>query len=133
MTYYLLDTNHLSPLVTEGHPLREKILERLQNGDVFAVPAIALSEFLFGISILPRAKQNQRAWSLLSNNFIYYDVDRFDAEQAADLRLFLRKNGRQLALPDALIAVVALRYNLILLTKDADFAAVPGLSYESWR
>jgi predicted nucleic acid-binding protein len=132
MTYYLLDTNHLSPLVTEGHPLRDRILERLQNGDVFAIPAVVLSEFLFGIRILPRAEQNQRAWSLLSDNFIYYDLDRSDAEQAADLRLFLRKKGRQLALPDALIAVVALRYNLILLTQDADFSAVPNLQHESW-
>jgi len=47
--------------------------------------------------------------------------------------LSLRKQGWQLAMLDAFIAVVALRYDLILLTIDKDFRAVPKLRYENWR
>jgi serine/threonine protein phosphatase PrpC len=37
VTAYLLDTNHLSPLVTLGHSLRNKILAQVQVGDSFAI------------------------------------------------------------------------------------------------
>ena len=56
-----------------------------------------------------------------------------DADLAADLRILLRTRGRQLELPDALIAGVALRLDFTLLTADADFAAVPGLRTEDWQ
>jgi predicted nucleic acid-binding protein len=32
-----------------------------------------------------------------------------------------------------MIAVIALRYTLILVTTDQDFAGVPGLQLENWR
>ncbi|CUS04416.2 Ribonuclease VapC [Candidatus Promineifilum breve] len=132
MTRYLLDINHLSPLVTVGHSLRQTVLERIAAGDNFAIPAPVLSEFLFGIGLLARAAENQAAWQELAGAFGYYHIDRQDAEAAAELRLRLRRAGRQLALIDALVAVVALRQGLTLLTTDGDFDAVPGLDRQSW-
>ena len=61
-----------------------------------------------------------------------YVPDEWDAESAADLQLALRRRGRQLETVDSLIAVVTLRYGLILLTTDKDFQAVPGLPQENW-
>ena len=58
MTSYLLDTNHASPLVTLGHPLRERILTRLDEGHSFAICVPTLTETFFGISVLPRATLN---------------------------------------------------------------------------
>jgi tRNA(fMet)-specific endonuclease VapC len=132
LTRYLLDTNHLSPLVTVGHSVRQVVLERITAGDSFAIPTPVLSEFLFGIGQLPRARENQAAWQVLADTFGYYHVDRLDAEAAAELRLRLRLTGRPLALVDALVAVVALRQGLTLLTTDTDFDAVPGLDRENW-
>ncbi len=132
MTRYLLDTNHLSPLVTTGHPIRQAVLERLAAGDDFAIPAPVLSEFRFGIGLLPRALENVAVWEGVADEFGYYHIDRQDAEAAAELRLRLRREGRQLALVDALIAVVALRHGLTLLTTDADFDAIPGLERANW-
>ena len=37
MENYLLDTNHAAALVTLGHPLRQRVLLRLQAGDTFAI------------------------------------------------------------------------------------------------
>jgi predicted nucleic acid-binding protein len=59
MTDYLIDTNHLSPLISEGHALRSKLLRQNQLGDSFAIATPALAELLYGIQILPRARQNQ--------------------------------------------------------------------------
>ncbi len=130
---YLLDTNHISPLVTSGHPLRAKILSRFQTNDQFSIATPALHEFLFGIRLLPRAVENLQTWHNLKGLFKYYHVDPSTAEQSAQLRVSLRQQGRQLEAIDSFIAVVAIRYDITLLTTDKDFQAVQGPRYENWR
>ena len=132
MTRYLLDTNHLSPLITVGHPLRTKLLLRMQQGDQFAIGVSALTELLYGIQVIPRSRQNVVEWEQLRSIFLFYHIDQADAEQAATLQVTLRQRGRQLQTVDALIAAVALRYGLTLLTTDRDFLAVTGLVQENW-
>jgi predicted nucleic acid-binding protein len=132
MATYLLDTNHLSPLVTIDHPLRVKVLRQNQLGDHFAVAAPSLTELLFGIQTVPRAQQNLLEWHRLRPIFLFHQIEPVDAELAATLQLGLRKRGRQLQTVDALIASVVLRYDLILLTTDQDFQAVAGLPQENW-
>jgi tRNA(fMet)-specific endonuclease VapC len=132
MTHYLLDTNHASPLVTIGHPLRQRILGGLQDGHTFAICVPALAETLFGISLLPRAKENRAEWSRLRPFLPCYVPDEHDAEHAADLRVALRRQGRQLETVNSLIAVIALRNDLTLLTTDGDFKPIPQLKRENW-
>ena len=62
----------------------------------------------------------------------YYDVSAGEAEQAANLRITLRQQGRQLEAIDSMLAIIALRNDLTLLTTDKDFQAVPGLKQENW-
>lgn len=133
MTEYLLDTNHISPIVTIEHPLRQKILTQLQAGDTFSIATPALSEFLFGIGTLPRAKRNLREWERIKHDFKYYNIGQIDAEQSAKLRLALRQQGWQLGIIDSLIAIIALRNDLVLLTNDKDFTAISNLKQENWR
>ncbi|HET6248845.1 MAG TPA: type II toxin-antitoxin system VapC family toxin [Tepidisphaeraceae bacterium] len=129
---YLLDTNHAGTLVTLTNPLRHRVLQRLQRGDTFAITVPVVAETLFGIGLLPRAKQNVVEWSALRPNFVCYVPDEADAESAAALQRSLRRQGRQLETVDAFIAIVALRYQLVLLTTDKDFAAVPNLKCQNW-
>jgi predicted nucleic acid-binding protein len=132
MAEYLMDTNHLSPLVTLHHPLRHRFLKAQQLGHAFALTIPALTETLFGLSLTHRSRQNLAEWQRLMPGLTVYDLNRTDAEQAADLQLQLRRQGWQLGTVDALIAAVALRYNLTLLTTDKDFSAVPLLKQENW-
>lgn len=48
------------------------------------------------------------------------------------LQVSLRRRGRQLETVDAIISAIALRYDLILLTTDRDFAIVPALNQQNW-
>jgi predicted nucleic acid-binding protein len=132
MTNYLLDTNHLSPLVTLDHPLRNKILLQIKAGDLFAIAALALNEFLFGIGTTKRAQQNWQEWEFLRPSFTYYRIDVDDAEKAARLRINLRTRGRQLEAIDSMLAIIALGNDLTLLTTDKDFLVVPSLKQENW-
>jgi tRNA(fMet)-specific endonuclease VapC len=132
MADYLLDTNHLSPLITLTHPLRQRVLPHMRAGHTFALTIPILTELLFGIALTPRAKENLNEWLRLKPGLLIFDLDQFDGEQAAELQTLLRRRGRQLATVDALIAAVALRYDLTLLTTDGDFAAIPQLKQENW-
>jgi tRNA(fMet)-specific endonuclease VapC len=132
MADYLLDTNHLSTMVTEKHPVRLRIQRQLRFGDTFAIATPTLTEMLYGIQMLPRARRNVADWQQLSVMFDYYAIERSDAEQAATLQVILRHQGWQLATVDALMAAIALRYDLVLLTADNDFNRVAGLRYENW-
>ena len=132
MNEYLLDTNHVSPLVTIGYPLRERVFERIDAGDKFAVCVPVVTETLFGIGILPRAKQNREQWTRLMQLLPCYIPDESDAEFAGNLRISLRSRGWQLETVDALIASVALRHGITVLTTDKDFRGVPNLQHENW-
>lgn len=129
---YLIDTNHLSPMITAGHRLRIRILEALEAGDEFYIAVPVISEFLFGLLLLPRAVTNEAEWKQIEPEFGYIGVDKEDAIQAAKLRAWLRRHGKQLGFVDALIAVIALRNDLTLLTTDQDFAVIPQLMCENW-
>lgn len=78
------------------------------------------------------AQQNRNEWEKLSVMFYYRSIDRRDAERAATLQIDLQRHGWQLNIVDALIASIALRYNLILLTTDSDFSEITGLQVENW-
>ena len=119
-------------MVTLNHPLRQRVLVALQAEHTFAITVPVLVEMLFGIGMLPRAEQNQAEWQQLRSNFECYIPDESDAKQAADLQIQLRRQGWQLVTVDALIAAVALRHDLTLLTRDKDFSAISSLNQENW-
>ena len=129
---YLLDTNHLSPLVTPKHHLRQRVVQALAAGESFGICLPCITETIFGIGLLPRAKQNRVEWEALLPNFHIYVPDLQDAKDAAELQIALRKQGWQIETVDATIAIVAVHYQLTLLTTDKDFTAVPGLLIENW-
>lgn len=111
----------------------KKILDRWAAGDEFSLCVPVLSETLFGISVLPRAAANRAEWRQLRQRLTCYQLEELDAEYAVDLQLSLRAKGRQLEMTDALIAAIAIRYDLILLTQDGDFRPITQLKQENWR
>jgi tRNA(fMet)-specific endonuclease VapC len=132
MGEWLLDTNHVSPLVTPGHRLRARVHRALNDGERFWVIAPVVAEAVYGISVVPRSTQNLETWGVLKPKLNYYDVSLTDAVYAAELRVSLRQQGWQLQTIDALIAAVAIRADFVLLTTDRDFRGVPGLMHENW-
>jgi len=129
---YLLDSNHANRLVDPSHPTRLRVRAALARGDVFYVILPVITETVFGFSILPRAVRNRLEWQAVRPSLALLDLDEDHAMDAADLQVRLRRGGRQLTIVDALIAAVALRHNLVVLTTDNDFSHVPLLRQENW-
>ncbi|MCW1970311.1 MAG: type II toxin-antitoxin system VapC family toxin [Anaerolineae bacterium] len=132
MRRYLLDTNHAARLVTISQPLRQKIFEHVGLGNEFYIAIPALTEILFGVSLLPRAVVNLEEWYRLEQILGVVALTQQDARQAAYLQVELRRRGRQIGTIDAQIAVIALRENFTLLTTDRDFDAIWALERENW-
>jgi len=129
---YLLDSNHAGVLVTITHPLRQRVTACMAAGAVFYLIVPVITETVFGFRMLPCARQNAQEWDSLRPALALIDMDEDDALNAASLQVRLRRQGRQLSTVDALIATMALRYDLVLLTTDQDFDPVPSLSAENW-
>jgi tRNA(fMet)-specific endonuclease VapC len=108
------------------------VLDARVRGDTFHVVVPLITETIAGFSILPRAARNWAEWRLARPALELLPLDEDDTESAALLQVTLRRAGRQLATIDALVAAVALRYGLTVLTTDRDFSAVPSLVIEDW-
>ena len=128
MNGFLLDANHAGKLVGRAHPMRGRVL--LAPRPVHLCPVVR-SEVRFGL-LRKRMTNALREWDRFSAALPPLPLDARDADRAADLRAEQERLGRRLELPDALIAAVALRHDLTLLTADRDFGAVPGLTVEDW-
>ena len=120
---FLLDANHASRLPLLGHPLRASVFGAPRP--VHVCPVVA-SEVRFGLE-RKRMRAALAEWDRVLARLVALPLDGVDAAGAAVLRVRQERRGRTLHLPDALIAAVALRRRLTLLTGDRDFLGVPGL------
>ncbi|MBI2893201.1 MAG: type II toxin-antitoxin system VapC family toxin [Deltaproteobacteria bacterium] len=124
----ILDTNAVSALA-DGVASLEVAAARV---DVFALPVIVIGEFRFGIL---RSRHRRRYESWLDRLVAVCNVLRLDEETAAHystLREELRAAGRPIPSNDAWIAALARQHDLPVLSRDAHFDEVTGLTRTSW-
>jgi predicted nucleic acid-binding protein len=108
---YLLDTSVLVDAL-RGTRGRAESLERLvEAGHLLACSAITVAELFAGM----RPKEFRPTVALL-DSLEHFDITRPVAERAGLLRREWSARGRTLALPDLLIASVALTHSLFLIT-----------------
>jgi predicted nucleic acid-binding protein len=124
----ILDTNALSAFV-DGVP---EVGARLRAEDRAAIPVIVLGEFRYGIAG-SRHRSAYEAW--LEENLPFFEilpVTEATAVAYANLRVTLKRLGRPIPANDAWIASLALQHRLPILSRDADFDALPGLRRVAW-
>jgi predicted nucleic acid-binding protein len=125
-----LDASFLIDLLNGHDGATAKARELDVEGEAVYISAPALAEYLDGAHFLGGAYL-QEALRLIAG----FDIVPFDKEAgavAAQLRSDLRRQGRSLAMIDAMIAALALRHHHVLVTRDSVFTAVPGLAVESY-
>ena len=130
---YLCDTTVLSDFV-KGVP---RVLERLKatpRSEV-AVSVIAVMEVEYGLRLNPsRARRIRPVVRALLRDVQVLPYEIQDAAATAGVRAALRRRGTPIGPYDVLMAGVALRHGLILVTSNAtEFERVVGLVTEDWR
>lgn len=124
----ILDTNALSALA-EGD--RGPALH-LASSDVLALPVIVMGEWQYGIR-RSRNRAKYESWlSLLVSRIRILVVDAETASCYAEVREGLRVKATPIPENDIWIAALAIQHAMPILTKDAHFAAVSGLTRIGW-
>ena len=117
MARFLLDTNVIIDFSRAIEPAYSLITTMMSSADEIGTCAIVVAEFFSGL-----APGDHRAWQAFFDGLDDWPVDRSTAERAGLYRYTLARRGITLAIPDLLIAAVAVSENATLVTSnDRDF------------
>ena len=125
----ILDTNALSAFADGVSP----VVQQIAAADELHVPVIVLGEYRFGIAT-SRRRREYEAW--LARGRAFWNVLPILEETAthyASIRQQLKKAGGPLPANDVWIAALARHHDLPVLSRDAHFDAVPGLTRLTWH
>jgi tRNA(fMet)-specific endonuclease VapC len=107
-----------------------KVSELEKTGEELATPALCAAEILRGAR-LGAKREIERTEDLLAQlEVLPFDLE--TAREAANVAAECHKRGRVVPLLDCAIAATARQHRARLVTRDADFARIPGLSIETY-
>ncbi|WP_414530786.1 type II toxin-antitoxin system VapC family toxin [Nodularia chucula] len=130
---YLLDTCVISDFV-KGEKNTLQRIKLISPAEIFA-SSLTVMEVKYGLAINPqRAIKIQSIIETLLNSITILPFDSKEAEQAAQIRSFLKQAGSPIGAYDVLIAATAVINNHIVVTSNVrEFQRVPNLQIENWR
>lgn len=132
MAAYLLDTNHLGHAIRPVSPLRDRIRSAHRHGARFGTYVPALCELQVGILRTSNPARAGRSLRNLDDVLRIWPLDLEVVPLYAELYTEMRRRGRSLSPIDLLLAALAMRMKVTLLTTDRDFEAVTELTRENW-
>lgn len=133
MKRYLLDTGIMGDMIDRrrGVDLRVDDARRAGHRVVTCLPVVG--ELFGGVEGSQTRDRNRQRLILALNRIPIWPFDRAAAEEFGRLFVELRRLGRPMQQIDVQIAAIALSMgNTIVVSRDSDLAAVPGLTVENW-
>ena len=131
---YLLDTNAFSDLMA-GQSRVSARFASIANPDSVIISTIIRGEVLFG---LERMVPSQRRTDLTRNAQKLFALIACEplVPAIADAYATVKRQRQRVGLPldenDCWIAASAIHHGAVLVTRDSDFARIPGLAVEDW-
>lgn len=123
----LPDTNILIPALRKD----QAILQQLGTVAI-ALSVIVLGEVYHGAYASRRSAQELADLATFVGQCTIVACDAGTAQYYGQIRLALRQAGTPIPENDIWIAATALQYGVPLITRDAHFGYVPGLTIEQW-
>jgi tRNA(fMet)-specific endonuclease VapC len=130
MTTRILDSTLLIDLLSGDPHASKKVGELQESGDLLRTASPCVAEIVRGVRFA-NPKQREAAEGLLSQLEVL-PVDERAARRAGDISAETAHRGCAVGLVDCLIAGVALMEEATVVTRDTDFARVPGLTIETY-
>ena len=131
---YLLDTNAISDVVRQ-HPAVERRLRAAMASGTVVTSVVAVGELLHGIDRLaPGVKQDtlRKGVGQILSAVPIEGIPATAAPEFARIKIQRQQVGRPMDHNDLWIAAHALILGATLVTRDADFSGIAGLSAEDW-
>ncbi len=122
----ILDTNALSAFAEGDGALGA----RLQDYESFAVPAVVLGEYRFGV-LQSRRRELHEHW-LATSLPVVLVVDDRTAHYYAEIRLELKQIGKPIPVNDLWISALCRQHGYDILSRDRHFDRVAGVRRISW-
>ena len=129
----LLDTGIAADFIyRRGNAYSRAKAAQLQGGRI-GIGLPTAGELLGGAEFSNTRNRNLPAIQRGIADFFLWPLDRAAAEEYGRLYAILRRSGRIIQQIDMQLAAIALSLgNCTVVTKDSDFAAIPGLKIEDW-
>jgi len=127
---FLIDTNVLIDSWS-GDAAVIQALERLPAEAIF-VPVIVLGELYFGARRSTRVVENLARIDTFAATATVVPCDLATALDYGEIKTALRLLGRPLPENDIWIAALAIQHGLTLVTRDAHFDHITGLTLDHW-
>jgi predicted nucleic acid-binding protein len=129
---YLLDTNHVSAAINPVSRLRERLNEAHRRGIRLATSVPVLCELEAGIQNSPHEQSYRRHLTHVLRRVRLWPIEAETARIYGALFGQLRRAGRIWSQVDMMLAAMVLHRDVILLTSDRDFEALPQVRTENW-
>ena len=134
MRRYLLDTGIAGDLVfRRGPAVHHRARRTREAGGHIGIATPVLAELLFGAEYSPAPMENRQRVLRAVAKWTHWPFDREAALKYGWLAAELKRSGRAMQQLDIAIAAIALNLgNCVVVSKDSDLRAVPGLTVEDW-
>ena len=132
MLRYMLDTDISSYIMNRTSANAIRRIESVAVGDV-CISAITRSELQYGVEVSPRRDRDLRSLAIFLRHIEVLDYPSDAALDYAQIRAFLKAQGRPIGANDLFISAHARHLRLTLVTTNTrEFNRVPGLKIENW-
>ena len=132
MPSYLLDTNHLGIAVRKGSTVAKRIDTSRRAGNRIGTCLPVLCELQAGSRQVSLPDKYQRDLTHLLKQLRIWPLELTTTTIFGDIHSELKRIGRAASSVDIIVAALARQWNLVILTTDQDFKAIPGLVIENW-
>ncbi|MYD10176.1 MAG: type II toxin-antitoxin system VapC family toxin [Chloroflexi bacterium] len=129
---YILDSTVIADRFRQHPQVIQRLTHAGEAGHILGLCDPVRYEVLRGLLKVNATNKLQLFQEKIAPLFDYLPLTDADWERAAELWAQMRNQGKQLSDADLLIASLAQRLNAVIVTSDADFAALP-ISREDWR
>lgn len=129
---YLFDTNHAIAHLNGDPRLATHLSAAQIAGDTFAMSTIVLGELYYGAYASQHVSENLAKLAAFAAQLIVVDFDTAAASEFGKIKAEQRSKGKPLPTADAQIAAIARLHGFTVLTNDAHFQQIDGLSVDNW-
>ncbi|HEY8665525.1 MAG TPA: type II toxin-antitoxin system VapC family toxin [Tepidisphaeraceae bacterium] len=130
MTFYLLDTNHVSAALNNNASLIARMAAMVDAS--FGVSLPCVGELWSMVFNSRRIAENTGDLNRQLVDFRFWEFDELAAQEFGRIKAELRRLGRPIPDVDAQTAAIARLHRLTVLTADKHFSEIHDLTVENW-
>jgi tRNA(fMet)-specific endonuclease VapC len=125
---YLLDTN----IIIAWLQGETAIADKIEKSEEVYIPIIVVGELYYGAAFSSHVQKNIKEIKKLTSNYNVLLIDEEASFHYGNIKTALRKIGKPIPENDIWIAAIALRYELIVVTRDNHFKIIDSISLQNW-